>query len=749
MKDKYSEQRPNISRDGSTPAFNPIRKLRAQRSLALLCSLVFVCSAPAVSMPRPADSLPDRATSGSKARKARMALGPARGKTKANPGLSDSAGETSKATPADPAPAPAPFQERGMYSAGGNNQQVQANNAGALAGIPGSTVNFTSGALTLSPASGQDVTPLALIPSVSSPNADIFQVYKAGATQTSTCATNTGCFFAVQGNGNLYFAGNSATYGAPSQSTQSWLYLYGGSSANGGPYIHGAKNDGSNSSYLYFDPTQAGQLSIETSVVTGASTPANVICTHGNGQCGGGSGTLTSVGLSMPTGFTVGGSPVTTSGTLSVAGPLTSEGDLPYYHYNAWARLGVGGSGQCLTSNGADPVWGPCGGSGSVTSVALSLPNLFKVSGSPVTSSGTLSASLNSQGANLFLAGPLSGSAATPSFRGLAPADLGMTTEGDLLYDHSSALTRLGVGGPGQCLTSNGADPAWGPCGGSGSVTSVGLSLPAQFSISQSPVTSSGTLGGAWATLGASVTGDPNFPGMPTLLQRRTTMMLPAGGGANFVGVGDGISITGSGAAALPSASFPDVRVTICTGSTVHTSVGFSGNSIYRTGLSSNGSAGLFFNARADMNGATANYHAFLGLTDQAPATTMAGTSNDCKYKGIYAAISACTDGAYTSAPPYASTDWVCVTNNSDANATSQNAIDSGVAFDGNEHRFAIWEDVANAQWHFYIDGAEVCGTGTAADYPAATNLKLEYGATNTTTAAVTAGVAGFQVFSN
>lgn len=63
-------------------------------------------------------------------------------------------------------------------------------------------------------------------------------------------------------------------------------------------------------------------------------------------------------------------------------------------------------------------------GGGSVSSVALALPSIFTVSGSPVTSSGTLTGTLNTQSANLVFAGPASGGAATPTFRALVTADL-------------------------------------------------------------------------------------------------------------------------------------------------------------------------------------------------------------------------------------------------------------------------------------------------------------------------------------
>lgn len=64
------------------------------------------------------------------------------------------------------------------------------------------------------------------------------------------------------------------------------------------------------------------------------------------------------------------------------------------------------------------------GGGGSVTSVSLSLPNIFSVTGSPVTTSGTLTGALTEQNANKVLAGPASGGDAAPSFRSLVSNDI-------------------------------------------------------------------------------------------------------------------------------------------------------------------------------------------------------------------------------------------------------------------------------------------------------------------------------------
>ena len=65
-------------------------------------------------------------------------------------------------------------------------------------------------------------------------------------------------------------------------------------------------------------------------------------------------------------------------------------------------------------------------GLGTVTSVGLSLPGIFTVSGSPVTTSGTLAATLVSQSAKAVFAGPVYGvsTTATPTFRALNEDDL-------------------------------------------------------------------------------------------------------------------------------------------------------------------------------------------------------------------------------------------------------------------------------------------------------------------------------------
>ncbi len=76
----------------------------------------------------------------------------------------------------------------------------------------------------------------------------------------------------------------------------------------------------------------------------------------------------------------------------------------------------------------------PGGGSaGTVTSVALTVPAEFSVSGSPITGAGTLAVTKANESANTVWAGPTTGSAAAPTFRALVAADIPTGFSGEVL----------------------------------------------------------------------------------------------------------------------------------------------------------------------------------------------------------------------------------------------------------------------------------------------------------------------------
>ena len=89
----------------------------------------------------------------------------------------------------------------------------------------------------------------------------------------------------------------------------------------------------------------------------------------------------------------------------------------------------VGGTtGQALVKIDAtnfNTQWATVAGTGTVTSVALTgVAGFLTVSGSPITTSGTLALSLGTQAANKIFAGPTSGGSTAPAFRSLIGTDL-------------------------------------------------------------------------------------------------------------------------------------------------------------------------------------------------------------------------------------------------------------------------------------------------------------------------------------
>lgn len=109
------------------------------------------------------------------------------------------------------------------------------------------------------------------------------------------------------------------------------------------------------------------------------------------------------------------------NGTLTIANGGTGKTDANSA-LNALLPDQSASANKCLMTDGTNTSWAAFG-VGSVTSVGLSMPAEFTVSGNPITSAGTITVTAASQSQNLVYASP-DGSSGTPSFRSLVANDV-------------------------------------------------------------------------------------------------------------------------------------------------------------------------------------------------------------------------------------------------------------------------------------------------------------------------------------
>jgi hypothetical protein len=307
----------------------------------------------------------------------------------------------------------------------------------------------------------------------------------------TTAAAGTSNFLNV---GNVIFAtGMTGTVAAPAGNVG-----IGTTNPGAALDVKGAiRMSGATSGYTGFQPGAAAGSTVWTLPAADGS-PNQVLKTDGSGTLGwvsAASGSVTSVATG--TGLT--GGPITTTGTISLASiaantllanatgagavPIatsisavidsaigSTRGSVLYRNGATWTALTPGTAGQHLQTGGAgaDPSWATPA-AGTVTSVGLSLPSIFTVTNSPVTSSAVLTGTLATQAANTIFAGPSSAGPTAPTFRALVSADLptvqvakggtgstSLTPNGLLMADGAGATVSSPVCGSGMGYISNG-----------------------------------------------------------------------------------------------------------------------------------------------------------------------------------------------------------------------------------------------------------------------------------------------------
>lgn len=173
------------------------------------------------------------------------------------------------------------------------------------------------------------------------------------------------------------------------------------------------------------------------------------------------------------------------------------------------------------------------GGTGTVSSVALSLPSIFTISGSPVTGTGTLTGDFAAQTANRIFAGPSTGANAAPTFRTLVLDDIPSITSAKI----TDATITFGDWASNSCAsgevpTSNGSTWACG-AGGGGSGAPTGaqyLTLATDATLTNERVLTAGDIitltdAGAGSTLTVKVTptsDDQVYVGNGTVMQAKS-----------------------------------------------------------------------------------------------------------------------------------------------------------------------------------------------------------------------------------
>ena len=166
----------------------------------------------------------------------------------------------------------------------------------------------------------------------------------------------------------------------------------------------------------------------------------------------------------------------TISGTVAISNGGTGQ-TTANAAINALLPSQTSQSGKVLSTNGTDTSWISTGGTGTVTSVALTAPSVFSVAGSPVTASGTLA--LSYSGTALPVA---NGGTGQTSY-----------TDGQLLIGNTTGNTLSKAtltAGSGVTITNGAGTITIASTGGGGGVTSVTGTAPVVSSGGTTPAIS-------------------------------------------------------------------------------------------------------------------------------------------------------------------------------------------------------------------------------------------------------------------
>ena len=267
-------------------------------------------------------------------------------------------------------------------------------------------------------------------------NLATYSLYANGLISTSALASGTqgsivGQLKLATGSNTSGITIQGAASGGFLQHTFTWPYSQGST----GQFLQTTDNAGTMSSWVAGYGLSGGTITdgatatVDTTVLESQTRAGKQFIPYKNAI---GSADLGSYNLS--------GSTLTATYNLVAGKSLSSYGALTFYNtdnsgyiqinspssptsYKMYLPTSQGSANQVMKNDGSGNLSWYSPTNGTVTSVGLSMPSIFTVSNSPVTTSGTLTATLNSQSQNLVFASP-NGSSGTPTFRSLVIADL-------------------------------------------------------------------------------------------------------------------------------------------------------------------------------------------------------------------------------------------------------------------------------------------------------------------------------------
>lgn len=325
---------------------------------------------------------------------------------------------------------------------------------------------------------------------------------------------------------------------------------------------------------------------------------------------------------------------------------------------------------------------------GTVTSVALTMPGEFSVSGSPVTTAGTLAVTKANESANTVWAGPTTGAAAQPTFRLVVNADLPDTGVVAGSYGDGQDIPIITVNSKGV-LTA---------------VSSVEI-ISAAFPVDK-----------WWGHIRIT---DNVSQTVSTGVQALNMVITTSSFGASVTQVND---------------ASHGYYLEYTAGTTATSRAGFFSNALV-TRLDN---LPLFYASTRTSASALTLQRIWIGLTSNNSGSTSVGMGTDTPGANSVHCI------AFRASSVAGDTNWQIVS----SDGSSTNVKDTGVAFATNTaYRFRI--DAANkTSVHCYINGTEVNNSPVTTNLPSTTqNLALTAASYNTTSTAEKFGVKSIDIY--